>query len=311
MNLNRYGEICGDNPSLTPDERRKYVGAGFSRIFISRKSTRATRRQHLGGLFGLQKRVQDAPSPIRVYTEACLTELIPQYCPESAVIIDVGCGPGEHYEWFKRAKRTGRYIGIDVKPNAKWKDLEGASPLSKELEITRCEELSLPGISSDFSLSSSALEHIEDDAAALRRLAAHASPNSYGLHIVPSSAAFLLYGYHGWRYYSPSSLSEIFTQSGYRVVETIKLGGFPSFMLHLLWIGVLETAMVWTLFVDTLPDSRMTRLSRKHIRRFRYRGARTNRTMKCIYGNLLRFCLWADRFVPAPAHGYAVVVQRI
>ncbi len=311
MTVNRFGEVCGDNPSLTPDERRTYVGAGFSRIFGVRQSAKASRKQIIGTSCDLPQRVKDAPSPTRIYTEACLSELIPHYCPENAVIIDIGCGPGDHYDWFKKANRSGRYIGIDVKKHSRWRGSPPDAPLSKELVLAQCEDLDMPDMRSNFSMSSSALEHVEDEKAAIARVAAHTEPGAFGLHIVPSSAAFLLYGYHGWRYYSPSTLQKVFESSGYRVVDIVKFGGLPSYLLHFLWIGVLETAMVWRLLLDLLPDNSVTRFLKKSVHQIRYRGARRNKVFKSIYGQLLRISLRLDPYIPIPAHGYAAIVQRI
>ncbi len=312
MSVNQAGEVCGD-VALSVAERRAYIKAGLADIFSAwrrRKPSVPIRRITLGNLTDLHIRAADAPSPLRLYTEACLEDILPTHCPKPATIMDLGCGPGGHANWFEKNGISGRYVGVDVSQHPKWSDRTPNGQISKELALGPCEELDLPQVRPNFTMSSNALEHFENDKTALRRVAAHAESGSFGLHIVPSTSSFLLYGYHGWRRYSPQSLTSALKESGFDVVEVIRLGGLPSYLLHFFWISVLESTMIQLMIVDLFPNNRITSKLRNFIRSMRVGKARTGPRMKRIYARLLSWSLRADYFFPFPAHGVAAVVRK-
>lgn len=305
------GEICGDQ-KLSGADRRAYVrialrhlassfsGGARSRAYFVDRGSDAVAMGHRGA------------SPLRVYTVAMLDETIGAYCPKSAVILDVGCGSGDLAGLFERHGIKGRYIGIDVARHGGWRDRDASegNGLARQIVLERCERLDIPGLAADFSLSSSALEHIADDQGAVARLSAHMRKGSYGIHIVPGPWSFFLYGFHGWRRYAARDLEELFRTNGLELVDTVRLGGGASFLLHCLWISLLETGMLTAVTFDLLPDNRAFRAAGGVLSKFRFTGLRSNQHWLKIYVWLLRLSLAADRVFRLPGHGYAVIVHK-
>ncbi len=136
-------------------------------------------------------------------------------------VVDLGCGSGIVAELLARAGVRGRYIGIDIARNRKWTDGtvrgnegvagEEGGELRKTLivaDIARFDASVLPEI--DLLVSSTSLEHIEDDAGAIRTLEARLGVDGFQAHFVPGEEALELYGPHGWRQYSPLCLRRMF-----------------------------------------------------------------------------------------------------
>lgn len=310
--MNHRSEVCGDVP-LIPAQRARYVRAGLEEIFRSLKDRPRARPYVCRRIVAASHaEIESAASPLRVYTNQCLRQYIPRYCPAEAEVVDIGCGNGQHVRLFDRAGIKGTYIGIDLQAGSGWDDLrdEPGATMKREFVIARAEDLSLDHRRADFSLSSSALEHIENDRDAVKALFAQTVLGGYGIHIVPAAWSLFLYGYHGWRKYSSSRLRGMFEDAGFEVADLLSLGGLPSYLLHLVWISILETGMATTIVFDLATRGGRREGLRNRLLRFVFPAFRTSLRPKKIYVFLLGLVLRLDRFLPWPAHGYVIIVRR-
>jgi SAM-dependent methyltransferase len=145
-------------------------------------------------------------------------------------ILDLGCGSGFLAPILARAGLCGRYIGLDIKRHPKWVDgVVAASPeLRRELlvaDIGTFDPRVLPTL--DAIVSCTALEHIEDDAGALAKLATRLAPWGVQAHAVPGELGLSLYGPHGWRQYSPACLRAMLPRA-----EIYRYGGPNALRVH-------------------------------------------------------------------------------
>lgn len=149
-------------------------------------------------------------------------------------IIDFGCGGG----WYARflaqfgVKRT--YIGIDKKLKEKLKkqNING-------LEIGFIEMDLLKFISRqkfDLALSLWTLEHIKDDALAIRIMADNLKKGGRLILGVPSSVSWIFqFGRHGYHYYSFSHLKKMMETAGFVVEDKQNLGGLMDIIFNLIY----------------------------------------------------------------------------
>ncbi|WP_051141034.1 class I SAM-dependent methyltransferase [Azospirillum brasilense] len=181
-------------------------------------------------------------SPLRTYNDASLSRLLDGLPGMPQSILDVGCGRGHYVEFFRRHGLSGRYLGIDVVPGADWERYAATpSPLEASYRCGPIETVPLPEGAFDLVLSSSALEHVEDDRQAVRRIFAATRPGGLRLHLVPGLRSHLLFGYHGYRRYGAGGLTALFRDAGFEILALHRQGGGVSFLLHMLAIGILES----------------------------------------------------------------------
>jgi SAM-dependent methyltransferase len=145
-------------------------------------------------------------------------------------ILDLGCGSGFLAPILAQAGLCGRYIGLDIRRHPKWIDgVASASPeLRRELvvaDIGTFDPSSLPTL--DVIVSCTALEHIEDDAGALAKLATRLARWGVQAHAVPGELSLPLYGPHGWRQYSPACLHGLLPGC-----EVYRYGGPHTLRVH-------------------------------------------------------------------------------
>jgi SAM-dependent methyltransferase len=145
-------------------------------------------------------------------------------------ILDLGCGSGFLAPILAHAGLCGRYIGLDIKRHAKWKD--GHCPESSELrrelivaDIATFNPRELPQL--DVIVSCTSLEHIEDDAGAVTKLASRLAPWGVQAHAVPGELSLPLYGPHGWRQYSPACVHALVPGA-----EIYRYGGANALRVH-------------------------------------------------------------------------------
>ncbi len=303
-------QINGDVP-LTLELRQAY----FS---MARRELAEHRRKGAGcalldvtdGLVEVDDKVASGSSPLRIYTDIVLIDAIRRYCPEQAYVLDLGCGRGEYVALFENSGRSGTYVGVDVRRSPhweRWTSRQNARFPASYIELP-AEALTrrLGPASFDFCISSSSLEHIEDDEQALRELASVMRPGAVGVHIVPSPWSMYLYGTHGWRRYPLERLQRIFSNAGFQIEAIHALGGTPSFLLHFLWITLLEYGYAFDIVSGArLPTRLSARLARWHVP-----GARSSPLMLRVYRRLLTAAIRLDRVCPKRTIGYAVIARK-
>lgn len=153
--------------------------------------------------------------------------LFPAFQGRDVTIVDIGCGGAPCLEFFEAAGYRGLYIGIDIKRKASWTD-EPTAAFRKQLVLGNVLTLdvgALPPV--DLLISSTALEHIQNDAAAIARLSTRLRADGAQVHYVPGEGALPLYGPHGWRQYSPRCLRALFPTG-----RIFRAGGPCSSLVH-------------------------------------------------------------------------------
>lgn len=226
--------INGDNP-LSADERARYMRANRSRNLVNIRESRAipTRSgpvlRDTAAIAG-QRAITPARMGMNAFFDFAAQALFAPLGQRPIVVVDIGCGAGTALEAFVRHGFQGSYIGLDIARNRKWKDgAHGGFDRSLVLGDIHAMDLSaaLAGRRIDLLLSSTALEHFEDDRAALARVREHLAPHAAEAHYVPAEAALDLYGPHGFRQYSPKCLREMCPTG-----EIYRYGGLGSNLLH-------------------------------------------------------------------------------
>ena len=169
-------------------------------------------------------------SPSRLLTECFLAEMLPKLLPARPIeVLEIGCGSGSMVKRLSGLGVSGHYIGLDIGNSfsADKEPVPGFTVGFRQVDA----HLYAPSSPIDLMISVSALEHIPDDARLVARLSGAMNAGGVQVHVVPSAAALWTYLWHGYRQYTPRSLADRFGQSD---VEIYGLGGFGTFILHLL-----------------------------------------------------------------------------
>lgn len=158
---------------------------------------------------------------------------VAKYAPANApVILDIGCSTGFLLADLKTAFPQAYIIGADVVlgPLLHLAKTSPETPLL-HFDLTRCP---LPDNSVDVAVLLNVLEHIEDDALAVRRLFRALKPGGVAVIEVPAGPElFDIYDellMHYRRYKLPG-LRRLFLEAGFSIVEQSHLGFFlyPGF----------------------------------------------------------------------------------
>ena len=200
------------------------------------------------------------PSPSRA-----LCDLFWMYLPWDAIeqevgplrILDVGCGTGRYGVTLQAwsGARVARYLGIDRDPHTDWPRLTARHPY---LAFCRGDAQAigdLVPVDTNIFISQSTLEHVEDDISCLDQI--HDYAHHYGrpmlsIHLIPSQACLWTYLWHGYRQYTPRTLSartRRFADCSERLL--VRLGGTACNALHYRFI-------TWPLLILRRGDRRDT-----------------------------------------------------
>ena len=152
-------------------------------------------------------------------------------------IFDLGCGSGEYgikfSEWS--GGRVTRYFGVDLQPHPRWAELTRSYAFMdfREGDVERLGEIVPPD--TNVIVSQSTLEHVQDDVrcvAQLDEFARRAGHRLWQIHLVPSQACLHLYLWHGYRQYTPRTLSETTRPLAASERWVVRLGGAACNRLH-------------------------------------------------------------------------------
>jgi len=197
------------------------------------------------------------PSPSRAFCDLFWMRL-PWDAIEREVgplrILDLGCGSGRYGQNLQTwtGGRVARYVGVDRDPHPDWTRLAAGHAY---LEFRRGDVEAIdPLIPSETNIiiSQSTLEHVRDDISVFAQT--HAYARRYGrpmmhIHLVPSQACLWTYLWHGYRQYTPRTLSartRLFADSPRLLV---RLGGPASNRLHFRFV-------TWPLLIRRGADRR-------------------------------------------------------
>jgi SAM-dependent methyltransferase len=157
-------------------------------------------------------------------------------------VLDLGCGSGQYGVRLQgwSGGRIARYAGVDLQPHPGWTALSASHPFLafRTGSVEDLDRFITPD--ANLVVSQSTLEHVGDDLACFDHL--HAAAHARGqpmlqIHLVPSAACLPLYLWHGYRQYTPRTLSAItsrFADCSERWL--VRLGGTACNRLHARWI---------------------------------------------------------------------------
>lgn len=263
-------EISGDI-RLSIADRLRYLWRNGIRSLLSLGRGPATRPFHCSA--GMLTPVS-TQSPSRYLTEAFIATELPRLLPTDRPIevLEIGCGSGSMAARLEKLGYNGAYAGVDIRDRFR----PTARAFSQTFVCGDAHDI-MPRKAIDLMISVSALEHIPRDAELIHRLSRHMGAGGVQLHFVPARAGLITYLWHGYRQYSPSDLAERFGAQA----EIIRLGGFASFVLHLVLIA---PEMLFGRFVRARAPA--------------------------LYAMLLRAALTADRALPVCPTAYAVIKRH-
>ncbi len=203
---------------LSPAQIQRYMEFHAARNAHHRALSLAAQIPTLPALATHPAPVQPLCSPSRhdvnTFFRSAAHLLAPRFSGRDTTILDLGCGAGITAPLLAEAGIRGTYIGLDIARHRKWNDAPIAGPagrVAKRLiiaDIARFDASTLPPL--HLIVSSTSLEHIEDEHAAIRKLETRLDPGGCQAHFVPAEEALDLYGPHGWRQFSPICLQRLF-----------------------------------------------------------------------------------------------------
>lgn len=193
-------------------------------------------------------------SPTRFCTNQAIEYLIDKYClKHNAAILDVGCGEGNYYQFFRACGIKGSYLGIDINQHESWQARE-ENGMQISFLVHDAEKLQGLNQKFDFAVAIQSLEHIKNDVKAIKSMGMCLKGRGYILLTVPSKYSFFLYAFHGHRRYSLPEIRRLASKNGLGIEKVIKIGGLTSFLLHfILWTvpAVLLKIRIWEFYKNS------------------------------------------------------------
>ena len=267
-------EICGDLP-MPPWRRILYLWRNLKRNVLGRHQC-GTHERWTPDRRQIDGFPVDRASAVRVLTESFIVHELPRYVSARDIsVLDIGCGSGRLRHVLSEGGLSGRYTGIDT-DGRRFTSASPDEPFAVTLIEADATDIELKEMF-DIIISVSALEHVPDDMALLKNVERNLKPGGIQIHFVPAGSSLLLYLWHGFRQYNAKYISTRFVQRCHTVIH---LGGFPSFLVHALFITIGEIIL-------RIP---------------------ARRALRPLYGLLNKAAIMSDRLLPflAPT---AVIIQ--
>lgn len=262
-------ELSGDTP-LTGRQKFQYffsnLGRNISGVRIPPQST----------FWHTSIAISTKGSAGRAYMDAFLQNELPKLCTQKNLrVLDIGCGLCHIRGLLAQGGLRGTYTGVDI---VREPHLDTTSVPVFQTTFIEGDFLS-ENVSGPFDLiiSNTALEHISDDRAVILKTQPLRAEGGVEVHVVPSHWTLPLYLWHGYRQYSPGRIRKVFSGTEYVLY---RLGGFPSFLLHFLFV--------------TIPERFFGRFSMRN---------------KNIYLSLKRVANRLDPFLPFCPIAYVIVIR--
>tara|TARA_B100000989_G_scaffold120404_1_gene88784 strand:+ start:1162 stop:2013 length:852 start_codon:yes stop_codon:yes gene_type:complete len=158
-------------------------------------------------------------SPMRIATDCYLVSyLINNFAKDKKIhILDLGCGNGIYANQIRNLGFNIKYIGIDLKHNVNWKNIDGDN-LFIEDNLTKNHQQIFKKIKKKFNidlvLSHSFFEHISNDKEIFISIS-NIFTQSNHLHFIPATISFLNYFRHGYRRYNNYKIKKILQKTNY------------------------------------------------------------------------------------------------
>mgnify|MGYP001574245708 CR=1 FL=1 len=172
------------------------------------------RKQFTPKLNGLEINPQSSPSRI-------LSDLFWKELPWNRIVdelgslfaFDTGCGSGRYGSYLNVVSQgcVTQYKGVDIYEHPNWKKLRTDPKRTVEKYDGKNITSSLPP-ETNFFMSQSAIEHFANDLHYFEEINQFVQTHSQPIiqvHLFPSVACMKLYGRHGYRQYTPRTISKI------------------------------------------------------------------------------------------------------
>lgn len=159
-------------------------------------------------------------------------------------VMDIGCGTGIYLQKFiDFGLNISSYVGFDAKHRSLWSNLERHYPFAKFIETSSSNISSLiQDFKPNLFVSQSCLEHIDNDIEVIQQISQYALASNkrvLQIHLVPSEHCLWLYGLHGIRIYSRTSLNRLLKpiSNSHTRFKVHGLGGKHTFQVHKDFVG--------------------------------------------------------------------------
>lgn len=151
-------------------------------------------------------------------------------------IFDTGCGHGNYGTRIADAAGgIGSYTGVDAKRRPNWDELEQKSSNFHFIESRSTNILPLIPPGTNLFITQSAIEHFDGDLTffeQVREYVTKAGIPVIQIHLFPAAATLPLYLFHGFRQYTPRTISEITRLFSHARISLTGLGSRASKWLH-------------------------------------------------------------------------------
>jgi 2-polyprenyl-3-methyl-5-hydroxy-6-metoxy-1,4-benzoquinol methylase len=159
-------------------------------------------------------------------------------------VLDLGCGSGLYGKEIDVATKgaLNSYHGIDIQEHEQWRE---CSKLNGKLSysIAGVEDINKTYNAQGLIISQSVLEHIPNDRKLIEdvcNIAMSTKSRIIQIHLIPSSACYYKYLWHGYRQYTPKNIEKILKNVKNSKCYLIPLGGKKCNKTHIKWITIPE-----------------------------------------------------------------------
>lgn len=149
--------------------------------------------------------------------------------------LEIGCGKGVYANLLKKIikENLSSYIGVDISNNSNWDNFD-----STKFKFYKDNSDNVLDYINDVDVlfTQSAIEHFENDLFFFRQISKYLNSNNKNIlqiHLFPSTECLSTYLWHGYRQYSPrtiSKISNLFDENYNKIL--LKLGSSKSNSIH-------------------------------------------------------------------------------
>jgi hypothetical protein len=132
------------------------------------------------------------------------------------------------------------YRGVDIMEHNSWERHKASNPF--EFHVDKAENIERHLANVNLIFTQSAIEHFEHDLVFFRHVAEYVASSRetiWQVHLMPSAECLATYLWHGYRQYTPATISRItHLFSGRAEFSLYRLGGKASNRVHMSYISL-------------------------------------------------------------------------
>lgn len=154
--------------------------------------------------------------------------------------LEVGCGTGRYGLNLKQklGEELALYRGVDIIEDQNWEEQKALNNF--EFYVDKAENVQHYLSDINLIFTQSALEHFEHDLVFFRQLAEYvnsAQEPIWQVHLIPSAECLQTFLWHGYRQYTPRTISKITSLfSDGEKISIYRLGGISANRIHIYYI---------------------------------------------------------------------------